>query len=487
MTSPRRRIALIAAPAAMLAGLVLAPSAGALVYCVPSNAVDPACQTPQATLQAALNAANANAGNDTVRLGVGTFTDADSFGFTYFAGDGNVSIIGAGQGQTTLTTPPDPGDMFHVNNVLRLDDSGGGSSVSDLTVSLPTPSNNNMFGSQYRAVEVEQGQIDRLTITAPAIPINSYGFFVDTGPTTIDNSTVMFPAPGGENAVIADGAVQITDSDFTADSPVVIREPAAATHSIDRTSITAVGNTTGVDVEEGTVNLSNSLIDLGTTQAQGVRARGGNAVSEAAIVNLDHVTIVGTDLSAEGVRVEANDNANADSSTANIANSVIHGVGIPIRRIADNMDAANVTTSYSNYNVAANVESNGANGTGMIIFTNQTNFPPGFVGGGNFHLAAGSMLLDIGDPADPPMGALDIDGNARALSSMTATCAGPVAGRRDIGADEFVPGMPAGCNPVLPTPAPTATPTTTPAKKKKCKKRKRRAAAAAKKCKKKRR
>jgi hypothetical protein len=434
MTSTRRRIALIAVPAAMVAGLALAPAAGALVYCVPNNAVDPSCQTPQATLQAALTAANANAGNDTVRLGSGMFTAANSFGFTYFNGDGNVSIIGVGQGQTTLTIPPDPGDMFYINNVLLLDDSGGGSSVSNLTVSLPTPSNNNMFGSQYRAVEVEQGQFDRVTVTAPATAINGYGFWVDTGPTTIDNSTVTFPPPGGENGVIADGQMQIEDSSISASTGFLLRGSAAATHSVKRSSINA--SDTGVNLEMGTLNLESTQIDLGSSGSIGVRSTGNSGVAEMASLNLDHATIVRTNAGGEGVRVEANDATQADSRTATITNTVISGLGIPIRRIADNMDTANVTTDFSNYNSAANSSSNGANGMGMITQTNQTNLAPGFVNPavGNYHLAPSSALIDIGDP-NAPMG-FDIDGDPRGLDGAPP-CVPMAMGTRDIGADEY--------------------------------------------------
>jgi hypothetical protein len=202
-------------------------------------------------------------------------------------------------------------------------------------------------------------------------------------------------------------------------------------------------------------------------------------------VNVDHATIVGTDPSAEGVRAEASDNANADSATINVTNSVIEDVGTPIRRVADNMDVANVTTTYSNYDPAGNLQSNGASGVGAITEANRTDLPPNF--GVGFHLLATSPLIDIGDPAAPAPGTLDFDQQARAIMG-TPSC----TVRRDIGADEFVPvfpiAPPAYCNPTALTPTPvTSNPPGTSPKKKCKKKRKKKGAAAAKKCKKRRR
>jgi hypothetical protein len=53
---------------------------------------------------------------------------------------------------------------------------------------------------------------------------------------------------------------------------------------------------------------------------------------------------------------------------------------------------------------------------------------------GDLHLEPDSPMLDLGNPADPGVGAVDFDGDPRAVA---ATC-GDVS-RRDIGSDEFVP------------------------------------------------
>jgi hypothetical protein len=64
---------------------------------------------------------------------------------------------------------------------------------------------------------------------------------------------------------------------------------------------------------------------------------------------------------------------------------------------------------------------------------------------GDLHLLAGSPMLDQGNPADPGVGAVDFDGDPRALAA-TATCGGGDVVRRDIGADELQPAS-ADCDP----------------------------------------
>jgi hypothetical protein len=304
-----------------------------------------------------------------------------------------------------------------------------------LTASIPAPAGN-MFNNQHRALEVANAQIDHVTVTGSATATNSYGFWLNTGSNTIDNSTVMFPPPGGQDGVITNSTsdVQVEDSSITALQGFLLRGPDAATNSIKRTSIKAEG-ATGVDLQKGTLDLESSLIDLGSSSSIGVRSANSIAAAETATLNLDHATIVGSNASAEGLRIQAIDAGAADTRTANLTNSVVSLPGTAIRRSADQMDTANVTTSYSNYNPAGNVSFNGTDGNGAITETNQTNFVPGFVNPGtDYHLLSSSLLIDRGDPTALSLAEPDIDGGPRAVEGPDNMC--PSAS--DIGADEFV-------------------------------------------------
>jgi hypothetical protein len=71
----------------------------------------------------------------------------------------------------------------------------------------------------------------------------------------------------------------------------------------------------------------------------------------------------------------------------------------------------------------------------------QTSADPQFAdpAAGDYHLLAGSPMIDAGNPA-PPSLATDLDGDPRAVEGD-----GDCDGRRDIGADEFVPASPFSC------------------------------------------
>jgi hypothetical protein len=94
--------------------------------------------------------------------------------------------------------------------------------------------------------------------------------------------------------------------------------------------------------------------------------------------------------------------------------------------------------------------SRGPTTSGNACETFQTSADPQFVNAaaGNYHLAAGSSMIDAGDPSAPDAAAIDLDGEG---FGFKPAC--PLAsGTRDIGADEVVPtGCPAPVDPTDPT------------------------------------
>jgi hypothetical protein len=417
------------------------------------------CTQASADLQAALNAAYANDGDDTVRLGAGTFTAASHSGFNYqfpSGTQGNVAIVGAGQGQTTVTAPPSPDDAFYVNELLHLDGTGTGSTVSDLTVALPTPTPPDIQQSQYRGVAFYgPGGASRVTVAAPAVKSNAYGFWTGLSgmdPVTITDSTVTLPTNLGISnvAVLADGPTTIDHADLTADTGVLARI-AGLTDTIRQSTIRP--GQTGVSVNNGTANVRSSVIELTAPSSTGAAFNGAAAgFAETPTGNLENVTIAGSANGLRGLFANVSDAGAADAATVNLNSSIITGVATTISRNAGNSDPANITTAYSNYDAALNFDNGGP---GTLTESNRTNVAPGFVNaaGGNFHLMAGSPLIDAGDPAAPAPGSLDLDGDPRAVSFPGPGCGAPApASRRDIGADEFVdfPSIPmVGC----PTPS----------------------------------
>lgn len=436
--------------------MMLAPGgAGATVYCVPDLAVDGSCETAHADVQAALTAADANVGNDTVRIGVGTFTAPTSDGFTYTTANGSVAIIGSGEAQTTVDIPADTSGDFTINNVFLIDASGGGSSVSNLTVALPTPAMTDM-SDQYRTIEANSLTANDVTVTAPATLPNGYGFWLNTGTSTLDEVTVDFPSPGAENAVIttSNSAVEIEDSSLTADVPVSLRGT-GVTNTITRTTIVTVG-TRGVDLSKGALELENSLIDLGGLSSTGVDVEDPVDGTQPVVANIEGSSIVNGGSNSTGIRTRADSDGeplvdvgtdmttHGESATTNLDSSLIHDdVETPLRIEADRGETATVTTTYSNYNtlptvITSDLTAGGGIGTAVLNESDRTNFDPMFVDemNGDYHLTQDSQLIDRGNPAAPDPGDQDIDGDAREIFGKDGC--GP---RRDIGSDEFVPAM----------------------------------------------
>jgi hypothetical protein len=156
--------------------------------------------------------------------------------------------------------------------------------------------------------------------------------------------------------------------------------------------------------------------------------------------------------------------ATGDVLTGNLGGMWIHGFTAKVRgaTLWDNkvdvqlMDATGGLELDSSVVGASGITANG--GTCTIRFSRgpsttgsscqqfQTSADPGFTGPGDYRLAAGSPLIDAGDPTASAAGETDVNGTARAVVGLaTGGCAAP---RRDIGAYEFVPAAPLPCVPV---------------------------------------
>jgi hypothetical protein len=412
-------------------------------YCVGTSG-GTCTQTP-ADLQTALSAAHTNPGDDTVRLGPGIYTAATSNGFTYGnGGAGDVAIIGAGQGVTTLTEPGDDGMNFHVNELLHLNSPGSTSSVRDLALSLPAPTPPDTGGSQYRGLALYgQTQVTSVAVTAPQVASNSYGIWVGLGgpssggATIIDSTVSINKGSGGPGStgILVDQPLTLIHSTVTADTAVSIRAPVGGMHSISRSTLRGL---TPLSASQGTVDVSNSVLDLGSNNATAAAVAGNSGFPSTVAASFDNTTIAATGSNTNGILVSANDATAADAVSATITNTVISGATRAILVSSGNGDTATASTDYSNYNPSST--SVAGAGSSFNGGANDTNLAPQFVdsANGNFHLMPSSALIDIGDPTPPPGGAVDIDGDARGLIGIFPDCpSGP--GRRDMGADEFVP------------------------------------------------
>jgi hypothetical protein len=179
-----------------------------------------------------------------------------------------------------------------------------------------------------------------------------------------------------------------------------------------------VGGQTGVNMIDvaGPVSLNDDLITGGTLYAIGTLDSNDDGDTQLSATNL---TAIADDAAPSDISV--------DSTDLTLDSSVVGDHGI------FSGGDAGCSISFSRGPTTAP----GASGCGGF----QTTADPGLVdpGGGDFHLAAGSAMVDAGNPAAPPAGTLDIDGDARVLEGDGAC---PLDPRRDIGADELVAALP---------------------------------------------
>ena len=206
-------------------------------------------------------------------------------------------------------------------------------------------------------------------------------------------------------------------------------------------------------------------IGLAVNDTQGSVTLNGDLIGNSALVGIavnDSGNDDATAMLATNVTVSNSAGAEISLNNTTVAlNSVI--VGGPDPGIAVSGDA----TCGISFSRGPSV-SNDPSGCGDF----STTADPGFVdaGMGDFHLAPGSAMIDIGDPAAPLPGVLDLDGEDRETDGN-----GDGVARRDIGADETA---------AVPTAPPGSGQPATPAQPKpKCKKKrkKKRAVSAAKK------
>lgn len=236
----------------------------------------------------------------------------------------------------------------------------------------------------------------------------------------------------GDVEVLTPGSVSITSNEFTdtdslaTDTAIRIANGASSA-SLSRNAVTGYTTAVAVDDTTGPVTLAGDLL-----VANGM----GLALSDAP------PTWSGQgDVSATNVTFASNDTDISNTDADLTLDSSI---------VEDPITATGTATCLIDFSRGP------VTGTGCDDF--DTTADPGLVnpGGGNFHLAASSAMIDAGNP-NPPAVPNDIDGDPRAVDG-DGVCP-PV---RDIGADEFVPaGPPLDCSPP-PEPEPQSGDTSPP-------------------------
>jgi hypothetical protein len=400
-----RRLA--AAVAALFLIGALPAAAGAADYCI---APKTGCEHDVDSLTTALDAADDAPDADRVLLGAGTYTAPTISGFTYDKAGSPVEIAGAGEGQTIITTPGGPTGLWLI--------AGAGSSIHDLTIRLPQNAQEG-FEALFTDTTARRIQV----VEDPVQANRRYGVNLHPGGILEDSSVTL----GG---VQESGAVLIPQSGATVRRSALSARIGVLSYggTIEQTRVTGVQY--GIRAFRDATAINDSLIRL--TGASGVGIYATSISLSAPKVTADGVTIVGPnlpDIGGVGVSTGLQPDQSAELS---LTNSIIRGVATPISAAAGGSAPGTVSVSYSDYDPSGNI-SFGA--SAKIIEANVSNLgDAGFVdgAGGDYHLRAGSQLLDTGDPATAQ--GLDLEGNPLVADGNADGMA-----RRDLGAFELQP------------------------------------------------
>jgi hypothetical protein len=413
-----RRLALLTS-ALLVPLLPAAPAqAAASVICV--NTSDPTCTTTVATIPLAITASDANAVDDTILVGPGTYTDGP------YILDGTVHAVtlkGAGQGSTILTMPVSGTRYDYVT--------GNHAVVQDLTVQLAASAVGDTGLALYNGSTATNVTVDG-TGSSNASGMHLAGTSLVTS--TASHATITMPFSSGSRGIYGEGAAVVTDSTITADNGFDHSGTGVA-DTLSRVSMTV--RFAGVTTDSGTVDVDDSVIDLGTYNATGLYAANSNPGTAAKAINADHVTIVGGGASSKGVYAGATSGTVQQVSTVQLDNSIVEGPANDLVAQAQNnggvlaQSTATITSTYSDW--STKLELPGTNGLAQVISgTGNLDVDPAFVdaAGHDHRLATGSPVIDHGDPAAGGP-TTDLAGGARVLDGN-----GDGSAVRDMGAYE---------------------------------------------------
>jgi hypothetical protein len=331
-------------------------------------------------------------------------------------------------------------------------------------------------GSAGTAIQSStSGQIKGLRLRG-----DTNGLLVSAGTPTVTNVVFDDPSPNptGRMRVTGGGPAKVVDSTFTGTGAVTsdwgVYLSGSGTAQVSNSKFTALSHAligiggftsleaTGNDIEiDGATGLN---VGAGLLMVDGPLVATGNTIKAGGAGNTNGIYLADSRGTLRRNRVTGASRTGVEAHAATkpivlegnvIADSAGYGVGISAlsgpftlsgNTIVGNERAIRFSggtlTVDSTIVDAGAIEpsgggvceiafSRGPTTAGSSCQTFQTAAAPGFVGAGDYRLAAGSPLIDAGNPAAPAAGATDLAGLARALDGD-----GDCTPRRDIGAYE---------------------------------------------------
>jgi hypothetical protein len=400
--------------AVALCSALPAAVASAATFCV--HAPPECAGTDQATLQDALNAADANgASRDEIRIGVGLFDDGPAVN----EAGSPVDLIGVASNQTAIRS------SSTTSGLVILDIREPSSTVSDLRVhhnSAATPATGLVLA----------GDADRVLVTNQSASGPFDGVrLVDDGASFVEGSVPLFYpenlqnravfVPAGDSPTIAGSYLQGTVGVFDAGETTILRTRIRATQGVVASS---GGDSTIIDSEIRVPGPADSIFQVAAL------AVGGNG---GTTIEAERVTAHGA---GSGLGAWVSPNAGAgNNASISLEGSVLDGFGTDLYLTESGGANATVTTLRSAYDSSKLSIGAGTSYTQGAGFLNLSGLDPGFrdPAGGDLALLHSSPLIEAGDPGFHPLfGGLDVRDRIRVRDGD-----GDGSSVVDIGAHEY--------------------------------------------------
>jgi len=414
------------------------------------------CVSNATELNTALNTAESNGEDDTVKIVQGTYNG----NFTYASTEGNSLAIEGGYSGECVTRTIDPAntilDGAGISMVLALVSQGstfffvegltvqngksddpnrgaglyvrtGNSGTVLITNNIFSGNRSNNGGGVYTDDTVHATLTNNKFIGNTAWQQGG-GAYLKGAATLIGNIFTENTAQSGGGGAYIDGRATLTNNIFIANTANLgggVRIQSSAT----LTSNTFCGNSSLVDrgggayIVGGIVTLSNNIF----TENIAVNEGGGTYIHSDGS-NITNNTFTGnTAGSGGGIYLDLGDNSYTGHLYNNIIwnNTASAGADLYIDNVADDPFFSVPVTLFNN---DFDESASGTYITSLFPIdpNNLNNIDPQFVGSGNYHLLPSSPCINSGDNSAPSIPATDKDGNPRILG-----------GTVDIGAYEY--------------------------------------------------
>ncbi len=395
-----------------LAGLAVPATAGAATYCVHQGGSCSAGQTDEgANLQKALDEAGSSSGN-TVLIGPGNYTHEHGFTFNHGTPGPNVTISGAGAGQTIL-------------------ESTNGKPAPGYVLSFAASSSSTLAGMTIHVQNGDGGGLALSTATANGIAVatdaggaGGQSALSPSNGATVEHSSIQGETDTGccPSAVFdnTEGEVTLLDDTLIGFYGLDIASPSAEVTARDLRAQARVG----VLVTGGSATVDDILAVLspGSLFASFEAYQGG-------VLTVRSATVIGVDAApdSKGLMVYG---AGA-ASKLTVEDSIVRGFPLAWERLI-NGSGGTASLTLENDDIAA---SGANNATGSPSQAANIDLDPLFVNSaaGDYHLRFGSPAIDSGGACASVCKAVpDLDGLIRPIDGN-----GDGSAVRDMGAYEY--------------------------------------------------